>query len=87
MIEFSLWLRKSEKSFAGQELWTRVAESPVVAKVWKQKIGFDPRFSTFDPRYLAKGTNIKRDLTRHQASSHKRMKHKQQISFGGGGKQ
>ena len=38
-------------------------------KVWKQKIGFDPRCSTFDLTFPSKGTNIKRDLTRH----HKRI--------------
>ena len=40
------------------------------AKVWKRKIDFDPRCSTFDPRFPSKGTNIKRDLTRH----HKRIR-------------
>ena len=36
--------------------------------VWclKQKIGFDPGFSTFEPRFPAKRKNIKRDLTRPQ---------------------
>ena len=74
---------------AGQASWTRVAESPVVAKVWKQKIGFDPRFSTFDPRYPAKGTNIKRDLTRHQAFLPQKDETQATnfILFGGGGKQ
>ena len=36
--------------------------------VWclEQKIGFDPRFFTFELRFPAKRTNIKRDLTRPQ---------------------
>ena len=31
--------------------------------VWRRKIAFDPRFSTFETRYPDKGTNIKRHLT------------------------
>ena len=55
--------------------------------VWclKQKIGFDPRFSTFHPRFPAKRTNIKRDLTRpHQALAqmYKRQTEQQKIRHG-----
>ena len=31
--------------------------------VWRRKIAFDPRFSTFETRFPDKGTNIKRHLT------------------------